>query len=186
MLAEGEVVSDGPTREVVVASPAFAPQVAKVLAPQPWLTVAEVARARCGPDERAGAPAGVAAARGCRAVRLRAAVRAGAARSSARSGVLAFGWPLLVQPGLAASPARPTRRGCSSLLLPLLLAVVLAEIADGGMDAKAVALLGVLAAVGAALRPLGGGVGRLRAGVLPAGAGRPGARAAASGSCSGR
>ncbi len=35
---------------------------------------------------------------------------------------------------------------------------MLAEIADGGMDAKAVALLGVLAAVGAALRPLGGGV----------------------------
>ncbi len=45
VLAEGEVVSDGPSREVVVASPAFAPQVAKVLAPQPWLTVAEVAHA---------------------------------------------------------------------------------------------------------------------------------------------
>ena len=45
VLAEGEVVADGPAREVVVASPAFAPQVAKVLAPQPWLTVAEVAHA---------------------------------------------------------------------------------------------------------------------------------------------
>jgi energy-coupling factor transport system ATP-binding protein len=45
VLAEGEVVSDGPSREVVVASPAFAPQVAKVLAPAPWLTVAEVADA---------------------------------------------------------------------------------------------------------------------------------------------
>jgi energy-coupling factor transport system substrate-specific component len=44
------------------------------------------------------------------------------------------------------------------LLLPLMIAVVLAEIADGGMDAKSVAVLGVLAAVGAALRPLGGGV----------------------------
>jgi energy-coupling factor transport system ATP-binding protein len=43
VLAEGEVVSDGPSREVVVSSPAFAPQVAKVLAPLPWLTVAEVA-----------------------------------------------------------------------------------------------------------------------------------------------
>jgi energy-coupling factor transport system ATP-binding protein len=43
VMAEGEVVSDGPTREVVVSSPAFAPQVAKVLAPAPWLTVAEVA-----------------------------------------------------------------------------------------------------------------------------------------------
>jgi energy-coupling factor transport system ATP-binding protein len=43
VLAEGEVVADGPTAEVVVASPAFAPQVAKVLAPQQWLTVDEVA-----------------------------------------------------------------------------------------------------------------------------------------------
>jgi len=43
VLADGEVVSDGPSRDVVVSSPAFAPQVAKVLAPLPWLTVAEVA-----------------------------------------------------------------------------------------------------------------------------------------------
>ena len=42
VLAEGEVVADGPTADVVVASPMFAPQVAKVLAPQPWLTVADV------------------------------------------------------------------------------------------------------------------------------------------------
>jgi len=42
VLADGEVVADGPTAEVVVSSPAFAPQVAKVLAPGPWLTVAEV------------------------------------------------------------------------------------------------------------------------------------------------
>ncbi|MFF4225462.1 ABC transporter ATP-binding protein [Streptomyces abikoensis] len=42
ILAEGEVVADGPTAEVVVSSPAFAPQVAKVLAPQPWLTVPQV------------------------------------------------------------------------------------------------------------------------------------------------
>jgi energy-coupling factor transport system ATP-binding protein len=45
VLAEGEVVADGPTDEVVVSSPAFAPQVAKVLAPQRWLTVAEVSAA---------------------------------------------------------------------------------------------------------------------------------------------
>ncbi|MFF8383627.1 ABC transporter ATP-binding protein [Streptomyces kanasensis] len=42
ILADGEVVADGPTHEVVVSSPAFAPQVAKVLAPLPWLTVAQV------------------------------------------------------------------------------------------------------------------------------------------------
>jgi energy-coupling factor transport system ATP-binding protein len=45
VMAEGEVIADGRTAEVVIASPAFAPQVAKVLAPQPWLTVAQVAAA---------------------------------------------------------------------------------------------------------------------------------------------
>jgi energy-coupling factor transporter ATP-binding protein EcfA2 len=44
ILAEGEVVADGPAAEVVTSSPAFAPQVAKVLAPFPLLTV-EQARA---------------------------------------------------------------------------------------------------------------------------------------------
>ena len=46
-----------------------------------------------------------------------------------------------------------------ALLLPLLLAIVLAEIAEGGLDVKAVAMLGVLSAVGAVLRPLGAGTG---------------------------
>jgi energy-coupling factor transport system ATP-binding protein len=45
VLADGEVVADGPTPEVVVGSPAFAPQVSKVLAPAPWLTVGAVAEA---------------------------------------------------------------------------------------------------------------------------------------------
>jgi energy-coupling factor transport system ATP-binding protein len=48
VLAGGEVVADGPTAEVVTASPVFAPQVAKVLAPQPWLTVEAVAAALSG------------------------------------------------------------------------------------------------------------------------------------------
>ena len=42
VLAEGEIVADGNTADVVVASPMFAPQVAKVLAPEPWLTVSDV------------------------------------------------------------------------------------------------------------------------------------------------
>ncbi|MFD3491199.1 ABC transporter ATP-binding protein [Streptomyces sp. NPDC058690] len=42
ILADGEVVADGPTRQVVVSSPAFAPQTAKILAPQEWLTVTQV------------------------------------------------------------------------------------------------------------------------------------------------
>ncbi len=44
VLADGEVVVDGPTSTVAVSSPAFAPQVAKVLSPLPWLTVEEVRR----------------------------------------------------------------------------------------------------------------------------------------------
>lgn len=39
ILAAGEKVADGPTGEVIAASPAFAPQVSRVLHPQPWLTV---------------------------------------------------------------------------------------------------------------------------------------------------
>ncbi|MFD8986266.1 AAA family ATPase, partial [Streptomyces sp. NPDC059564] len=48
ILAGGEIVADGPTAEVVVSSPAFAPQVAKVLAPGHWLTVSQVAAALAG------------------------------------------------------------------------------------------------------------------------------------------
>ncbi len=42
ILADGETVADGPTAQVVVSSPAFAPQVAKVLTPLPWLTVRQI------------------------------------------------------------------------------------------------------------------------------------------------
>ena len=45
VIADGELVADGPSADVVVSSPAFAPQVAKVLAPQRWLTPTEVALA---------------------------------------------------------------------------------------------------------------------------------------------
>ncbi|HET6816794.1 MAG TPA: ATP-binding cassette domain-containing protein [Mycobacteriales bacterium] len=48
VLADGEVVADGPARDIAVSSPLFAPQVAKILAPQPWLTVRDVAAALAG------------------------------------------------------------------------------------------------------------------------------------------
>lgn len=44
-LAEGEIVADGSTLDVLLSSPAFAPQVAKVMSPQPWLTVDDVVSA---------------------------------------------------------------------------------------------------------------------------------------------
>jgi len=45
VLADGQVITDGPARQVVCHSPIFAPQVAKVLAPEEWLTVDEVRHA---------------------------------------------------------------------------------------------------------------------------------------------
>ncbi|MER5569813.1 ATP-binding cassette domain-containing protein [Streptomyces goshikiensis] len=45
VMAEGDIVADGPTTEVIVASPVFAPQTAKILSPLLYLTVAQVASA---------------------------------------------------------------------------------------------------------------------------------------------
>jgi len=77
-------------------------------------------------------------------------------------GVVAFGWPFLIQPGAALDNSHS---GDAPLvfvvLLPMLAAVVLAELASGGVDAKAVAMLGMLAAVGGALRALGPGTAGL-------------------------
>ncbi len=42
VMADGDVIADGPTREVATSSPTFAPQLAKVFAPVPVLTAAEV------------------------------------------------------------------------------------------------------------------------------------------------
>jgi energy-coupling factor transport system substrate-specific component len=70
-------------------------------------------------------------------------------------GLVAFLWPFVVAPGTFSDTSMaPLIFG---VLLVLVLAVVFAEIADGGIDAKAVAMLGVLSAVNAALRPLGAG-----------------------------
>ena len=70
-------------------------------------------------------------------------------------GVVAFVWPFVVAPGRFGSNYAPPL--IFGLLLVLVLAVLFAEVADGGIDAKALAMLGVLSAVGAALRPLGAG-----------------------------
>ena len=76
-------------------------------------------------------------------------------------GIIAFGWPLLAAPQSAAVAHAADAPWLFAIVLPLLLAVVLAQVTDGGMDAKAIALLGVLAAVVSALRPLGGGTAGL-------------------------
>jgi energy-coupling factor transport system ATP-binding protein len=60
ILADGEVVADGPTPQVVVSSPSFAPQVAKILAPQEWLTVTQVQAALGSPRPGEASPGGTA------------------------------------------------------------------------------------------------------------------------------
>lgn len=42
VLADGEIIADGPAHDVVCHSPVFAPQIAKVMAPDEWLTLDEV------------------------------------------------------------------------------------------------------------------------------------------------
>lgn len=70
-------------------------------------------------------------------------------------GLVCFFWPFLVAPGTFGSTyTAPLMFG---LVLVLVLAVVFAQIADGGIDSKAIAMLGVLSALNAGLRPLGAG-----------------------------
>ncbi|MGW4164937.1 ECF transporter S component [Streptomyces sp. NPDC004788] len=76
-------------------------------------------------------------------------------------GLIAVGWPLFADAGSALTDHAADAPWFFALMLPLLIAVVVATIADYGMDAKAVAMLGVLAAVGAALRPIGAGTAGL-------------------------
>jgi len=72
------------------------------------------------------------------------------------AGLAMFLWPLLKSPsaGVAHHTEAPF---VFVVILPLVLAVLLAELGNGGLDAKAIAMLGLLAGVGAALRLLGAG-----------------------------
>jgi energy-coupling factor transport system substrate-specific component len=92
-------------------------------------------------------------------VRLRSALALTAAFAV---GIVAFGWPFLTQPGSALDTSHSGDAPMVFVvMLPLLAAVVLAELTGGGMDAKAVAMLGMLSAVGGALRALGPGTAGL-------------------------
>jgi energy-coupling factor transport system substrate-specific component len=98
------------------------------------------------------APSGV--TKRVKAIRLRPRSTMAVAMASF-IGLVAFTWPFVVEPGaFGSAQTAPLMFG---VLLLVVLAVVLAEVADGGIDAKALAMLGVLSAIGAALRPLGAG-----------------------------
>ncbi|KNX36925.1 ECF transporter S component [Luteipulveratus halotolerans] len=75
-------------------------------------------------------------------------------------GVLSFTWPFFVdsQAALAGDHSMPW---LFPALIALIGAVLLAELSRGGMDAKVVATLGVLAAMGGALRVLSAGTAGL-------------------------
>jgi energy-coupling factor transport system substrate-specific component len=70
-------------------------------------------------------------------------------------GLVCFLWPFVLTPGTFGSTYVPSLM--FGVVLVLVLAVVFAEIAEGGIDSKAIAMLGVLSAVNAGLRPLGAG-----------------------------
>lgn len=74
-------------------------------------------------------------------------------------GVVAFAWPLFASANSALDASHSADAPwIFVILIPLLIGVILAELADGSLDAKSVALLGVLAASGAVLRLPSGGV----------------------------
>jgi energy-coupling factor transport system substrate-specific component len=73
------------------------------------------------------------------------------------TGVAGFGWPLFAGPGSQVSAHAQDAPWLFAGLLVLLVGVVAATISESGLGPKAVAMLGVLAATGAALRPIGAG-----------------------------
>jgi energy-coupling factor transport system substrate-specific component len=72
-------------------------------------------------------------------------------------GLVMFCWPLFVRVSADAGAHTSDAPFVFMLVLPLLVGVVLASFSEDGMDSKALAMLGVLSAINAALRPLGAG-----------------------------
>ena len=73
------------------------------------------------------------------------------------AGIMMFTWPLFTNVAPAGAQHGPEAPFYFLAILPIIVIVVLAELSEGGMDAKALAMLGVLSAINAALRPLGAG-----------------------------
>ncbi|MFI2435605.1 ECF transporter S component [Streptomyces sp. NPDC018693] len=76
-------------------------------------------------------------------------------------GVAALTWPFFAPPASSAVAHAQDAPWLFAGLLVLLVAVVAATVAESGLGPKAVAMLGVLAAAGAALRPIGAGTAGL-------------------------
>ncbi|KOG26286.1 ECF transporter S component [Streptomyces viridochromogenes] len=76
-------------------------------------------------------------------------------------GVAALVWPFFAPPESAVVAHSQDAPWLFACLLVLLVAIVAATISESGLGPKAVAMLGVLAAAGAALRPIGAGTAGL-------------------------
>ena len=76
-------------------------------------------------------------------------------------GLMAFLWPFLLQNDSAFSNNSDNASILLLLIVPLVLMVALADVMQGGIDSRSLAILGVLSAVVAAVRPLGGHVAGL-------------------------
>jgi len=76
-------------------------------------------------------------------------------------GIFAFFWPFMMQKNSVLSNNSDNAGFLLLILVPLVLFVALADVLQGGIDARSLAILGVLTAVVAAVRPLGGQVAGL-------------------------
>ena len=134
-------VDTGSAEAVLTATPAFAPAMAKVFRPVPMLTPSEAIAAALDVDGRM--------------------TRAPMVVAGLAATVVGFGWPFLAagHPGVLAGDAMAPLS--SPAVLALVLVWLLAEVTRGGLDAKAVALLGLLTALGVALRAVGPAVAGL-------------------------
>jgi energy-coupling factor transport system substrate-specific component len=72
------------------------------------------------------------------------------------AGLMMFCWPLFVRVRVSGTVEPPL---IFLVLLPVVIVLVLAELSEGGMDAKVLALLGVLSAINAVLRGVSAGTG---------------------------
>ena len=92
-----------------------------------------------------------------RAITLRPSTSVALLLSSA-VGLLAFLWPFLIAPESQLASQSSFVPWLFALVMALVLAVTFSEFVHARVDAKAIALLGILAAIITALRPLGAGL----------------------------
>lgn len=92
-----------------------------------------------------------------RAITLRPSTSVALLLSSA-VGLLAFLWPFLLAPESQLASQSSFVPWLFALVMALVLAVTFSEFVHARVDAKAIALLGILAAIITALRPLGAGL----------------------------